>query len=108
MIFDAAGPDLSGGHDDHIVDWQRPRRPTWMDEATYATIPETLTVRELRFNVDNPGFRTREIVVATTLLDENTYRKDEIADLYHQRWHAEIFHPDYRSSASLYPGVWAA
>lgn len=78
------------GHDDHIVDWQRPQRPTWMDEATYATIPETLTVRELRFNVDNPGFRTREIVVATTLLDDNTYRKDEIADLYHRRWHAEL------------------
>jgi len=78
------------GHDDHVVEWQRPKRPTWMDEATYATIPETLTVRELRFNVENPGYRTREIIVATTLLDEHTYSKNDIADLYHRRWHAEL------------------
>lgn len=78
------------GHDDHIVEWQRPQRPTWMDAATYATIPETLKLREVRFNTETPGFRTREIIVATTLLDDNTYSKDEIADLYHRRWHAEL------------------
>ena len=78
------------GRDDHIVEWERPQRPTWMDRATYAEMPETLTVRELRFNVDNPGFRTREIIVATTLIDNNTYIKEEIEDLYHQRWNAEL------------------
>jgi hypothetical protein len=78
------------GHDDHIVEWQRPQRPTWMDPATYATMPETLTVRELRFNVDNPGFRTREIIVATTLLDDATYSREDIAELYRDRWQAEL------------------
>lgn len=78
------------GRDDHVVEWRRPQRPDWMDAATYATIPETLTVREVRFSVDNPGFRTDEIIVATTLLDEPTYPKNDIADLYHQRWHAEL------------------
>ena len=34
--------------------------------------------------------RTHEIIVATTLIDDNTYSKDEVADLYHQRWHAEL------------------
>ena len=61
-----------------------------MSRATYATMPETLAVRELRFNVDNPGFRTQTIVVATTLLDDRAYRKDKIADLYHRRWLAEL------------------
>jgi len=78
------------GPADHVVQWQRPQRPRWMDQATYATMPETLTIRELRFNVDNPGFRTREIIVATTLLDEHAYCKADIADLYHRRWHAEL------------------
>ena len=78
------------GHDDHIVEWQRPQRPTWMEEETYATMPETLTIREVRFNIHNPGSRTREIIVATTLTDDNTYSKDEVADLYHRRWHAEL------------------
>lgn len=78
------------GRYDHVVAWQRPARPKWMDEATYATIPETLTVRELHFRVVKPGCRSRAIIVATTLLDDHVYRKDDIADLYHQRWHAEL------------------
>jgi Transposase DDE domain len=78
------------GRYDHVVEWQRPARPKWMDEATYATMPATLTVRELRFRVVNPGCRSRAIVVATTLLDDHAYSKDDIAELYHQRWHAEL------------------
>jgi len=78
------------GRNDHIVEWVQPQRHTWMDAATYHTIPETLTIRELRFNVERPGFRKNEIVMATTLVDDNTYAKDEIADLYLQRWHAEL------------------
>jgi len=76
------------GHDDHIVEWERPQRPTWMDPATYAATPETLSVRELRFNVDNPGFRTREIIVATTLLDDRAYSREDIAKLYEHCWQA--------------------
>jgi putative transposase len=78
------------GHDDHIVVWQRPQRPTWMDEETYASMPETLTIREVRFTTDTPGCRSRSIIVATTLLDHRTYRSADIADLYHQRWHVEL------------------
>ena len=78
------------GHDDHVVDWHRPARPSWMDEATYATMPETISVREVRFQVDEPGYRTRALIVATTLLDERVYRREDIADLYHRRWLAEL------------------
>jgi putative transposase len=78
------------GCGDHIVVWDRPQRPDWMDEATYATMPETLTVREVRFTVDTPGCRSDEIIVATTLLDDRQYRSADIADLFHQRWHAEL------------------
>jgi len=82
------------GEDDHVVAWHRPKRPEWMDEATYATMPLTLTVRELRVAIATPGCRTEEIVVATTLTDAATYSKDEVADLYHDRWHVE---PDIRA-----------
>lgn len=78
------------GHADHVVEWQRPQRPDWMDEATYAAMPATLTVRELRFQIDERGCRTREIVMATTLLDPRTYSREDVADLYHQRWHVEL------------------
>jgi hypothetical protein len=78
------------GHADHVVEWQRPQRPRWMDEATYASMPETLTVRELRFRVDVPGCRSPEIVMATTMLDVRVYSTDDIADLFHLRWHVEL------------------
>ena len=44
---------------DHLIVWTRPQRPEWMDEATYARIPETLTLREIRFQVVEPGRRTQ-------------------------------------------------
>jgi hypothetical protein len=78
------------GRDDHIVEWRRPQRPSWMDEATYASMPKTLTIREVRFTVDDPGCRSQQLVVATTLLNHRQYAAADIADLYHQRWHVEL------------------
>jgi putative transposase len=75
---------------DHLVDWQRPQRPDWMDEQTYATIPQTLAIRELKVRVEIPGFRVKELVVVTTLTDAHRYPHAEIAPLFRQRWHVEL------------------
>jgi putative transposase len=78
------------GRDDHIVSWRKPQRPDWMDEATYVALPEHLTVREIRYQVRTPGFRVDELVIATTLTDATLYTQEDLADLYHERWHAEL------------------
>ncbi len=78
------------GREDHLVAWQRPKRPEWMDEETYATIPETLLLRELKVRVDIRGFRVRQLVVVTTLANGDAYGKDDLAQLFRQRWHAEL------------------
>jgi hypothetical protein len=78
------------GEADHVVFWQRPKRPEWMDEETYSTIPETMAVRELKVHVDVKGFRVRELVVVTTLTDAKRYPREEIAKLYRLRWHVEL------------------
>ena len=78
------------GKYDRLVTWQRPGRPAWMDEATYATIPETLTLRMMRFNILVPGRRTRAITIVTTLVDPKEYSAHAIAELYGYRWHAEL------------------
>jgi len=78
------------GADDHVVTWSKPQRPQWLDREQYAALPDTLTVRELRFRVTQPGYRSKEIVVATTLCDATVFAKEALADLYHQRWHAEL------------------
>jgi hypothetical protein len=82
------------GVEDHVVTWSKPERPEWMNEETYAQIPETLTVRELRIVVDQPGFRVNELVLVTTLLDATIYTKREVAQLFLERWNIEL---DFRS-----------
>lgn len=78
------------GKYDHIIVWKRPSRPEWMDEATYATIPETLRLREIRYHVVEKGRRTKTITVVTTLTDADQYTKEDIAQLYSFRWNAEL------------------
>jgi hypothetical protein len=78
------------GADDHVVEWLKPERPEWMDQETYAAIPETLTIREVRTWVTEPGFRAQELVVTTTMTDAELYCRDDILDLYHERWHVEL------------------
>jgi putative transposase len=78
------------GPGDHVVAWQRPQRPAWMTAAEYATMPPTLTVREILIQVTEPGFRTETLVVVTTLVDADQYAKEEIGDLYRQRWQVEL------------------
>jgi IS4 transposase len=78
------------GANDHVITWTKPQRPQWMDQATYDSLPETLALREVRTVVTTPGCRVKELIVVTTLCDDGTYSKEEILDLYHERWHAEI------------------
>jgi hypothetical protein len=78
------------GPEDHVVTWPKPRRPDWMDEATYAALPEALQVREVRVRVGQRGFRTRVFVAVTTLLDAEAFPRADIAVLYRMRWLAEL------------------
>jgi putative transposase len=78
------------GKHDRLIVWARPPRPAWMDEATYQTIPERLTLRMLRYHVVEPGRRTETITVVTTLVDHQTYSAADIAELYGHRWNVEL------------------
>ncbi len=76
--------------EDHLVLWERPPKPEWMSNEQYADLPHRMLMRELRYSVQANGFRPTTIVLATTLLDAEEYSWDDIADLYGQRWDAEI------------------
>jgi hypothetical protein len=78
------------GIEDHVVTWTKPARPAWMDEGTYAQLPGELSVRELRITVKQPGFRVNELVLVTTLLDSEVYRKEEVTRLFLDRWDIEL------------------
>lgn len=78
------------GKDDQLVVWLKPRKPSWMDSETYDRLPDSLRLREVRVRVRQPGFRTRALVVVTTLLDSDEYTHDDLATVYRLRWHAEL------------------
>jgi putative transposase len=78
------------GSGDHVVVWAKPARPDWMSAEDYATFPDSIEVREVRTAVTQPGFRVKSLVVVTTLVDAEVYTKDDLTDLYHDRWHVEL------------------
>ena len=78
------------GKDDQRVRWSKPQRPPWMSVEEYAALPDELVLREVRVRVSQKGFRTKQLVVVTTLLDAEDYPRDQIAELYRRRWQAEL------------------
>jgi hypothetical protein len=78
------------GPGDHIVIWRKPTKPRTVDREMYDTLPESLTIREVRVRVAQPGFRTETLIVATTLLDADEFTNYDLAQLYRARWNAEL------------------
>jgi hypothetical protein len=78
------------GAGDHIVRWDKPTSIRALDRQTYQTLPDSITVREARIRVGQPGFRSRSVVVVTTLLDPRQATKEDLAALYRARWNAEL------------------
>ena len=78
------------GVHDQLVAWLKPKTcPSWLTRETLAALPETLVLREVRYHIGTPGFRTRQITLVTTLLDAAVYRVADLAELYRQRWQVE-------------------
>ena len=76
---------------DQIISYAKPtQRPYWMTPEEYAAAPDYIFVRHLRYQVHQKGFRTRTIVIATTLLNSVAYTAESIAQLYRRRWQVEI------------------
>ena len=82
------------GPDDRLVTWVKPAQRTeaW-SVVEFAALPETLTLRMIRLQVTVQGFRTRTVVLMTTLLDAQAYPADALRALYGERWQVELhFH----------------
>lgn len=78
------------GSFDQIVEWYKPAdRPAWMSEESYGALPESMILRETRYELTRPGFRTRSVTLATTLLDSEIYTLKELANFYGMRWQVE-------------------
>ena len=89
------------GKGDHIVHWPKPSHRTGNKEE-YKALPEYLAVRETRVRVEQKGFRTKTIIVVTTLLDAEETTKEELASLYLSRWNNELDLRCIKSTMQMY------
>lgn len=90
------------GVKDQIVEWFQPLSPPrWMSASQYATLPASLVVRELCYRVAVPGFRTQEVTLITTLLDEELYSAKDLAELYGMRWQAETHLAELKTTMGM-------
>ena len=70
--------------------WRKPPRPDWLTSADSDALPEWLCLRAVRVDVRQRGFRTRQLVLVTTLIDAVAVSGDDLAALYRRRWQAEL------------------
>jgi Transposase DDE domain len=78
------------GADDQLVEYFKPKeKPAWMSDQVWSTLPESITVREIRRSVQRPGFRPITVTIVTTLLDAEAYPAEELVELRLTRWMIE-------------------
>lgn len=79
------------GKGERLVDWIKIIPcPKWLSKEQWDKIPKTMTVREITFTIDIPGFRSETITIVTTLLDHRQLPKKAFIELYMRRWEVEL------------------
>lgn len=69
------------GKNDHIATWNKPSKPSWMNDDEYASFPNSIEVRE---------FKVNQKTIVTTLINPKKFHKKELNKLYYSRWNIEV------------------
>ena len=90
------------GRYDRLVTWKKPeRKPRTATQKLWRSLPGQITLRLIRYPVSFPGFRPKEIILVTTLLDPVLYPAAELARLYLRRWWVELFLRDIKTTLQM-------
>lgn len=83
------GKSLGPGQ--RLVRWYKPpRHPRTISPEEWATLPQFLDLRLVQCHFLVPGFRTRQVLLVTTLLDAQHYPSEQLSRLYLRRWEMEL------------------
>jgi hypothetical protein len=75
---------------DKVITWNRPAKcPSTINPSQFELLPETISVRIVRYTIANRGFRSRCVTLVTTLLDASIPAA-ELTALYFRRWSIEL------------------
>jgi hypothetical protein len=90
------------GKDDRLIEWHKMApHPKWFSKEQWRALPDRLLVREIRVHIDIKGFRTKDIIIVTTLLDPKAFPNEAFAQLYRSRWNAELYLRDIKITMGM-------
>ena len=90
---------LPKGSEDHVSYWKKPKqRPDYYEPKPWVELAAEVPVRVVRLKLSSPGFRSQEIIVATSLMDASI---EEIAVLYLRRWEMEVSLGDLKTTLGM-------
>jgi hypothetical protein len=87
-----------------LVTWQKPpKRPkgSELNQQEWDALPEEMEVRMIKMGFEDRSGRRREMIVVTTLLDNDQYDDNELSELYARRWDIELKLRDLKTTLGL-------
>jgi len=90
------------GKNHRLITWLKPvKKPRAMSQQDFDALPSQINLRMLRLHISAPGFRTRTIVLVSTLLEPKLYPCEALAELYRRRWAIELFFRDIKTTMNM-------
>jgi hypothetical protein len=90
------------GKADRLVLWHKSTvGPEWVTKTQWAAIPKRLAIREITVRVEVKAFRTKSLILVTTLIDPKAFPKEAFAELYLKRWRAELCLRDIKTTMGM-------
>lgn len=90
------------GRWDALFEWAKPLvRPKYMTAKQWKRVPQQVLVRVLRLRIDEPGFRTRNIRLVTTLTDHRQFPAEALHATYRRRWRLELCFRDLKTTMGM-------
>jgi hypothetical protein len=90
------------GRNDWLLEWKKGNLPSpWMSRVQWQALPATLTLRAVKSSLYQKGFRVRQVILITTLLDPKSYPAEEILQAYLRRWRLEMCLDDLKTTLHM-------
>lgn len=90
------------GPHDRLITLQKPKtKSLTLSARAWKALPQSIDLRLIRYRIEVPGFRTRQIDLLTTLLDPHLYPAQQLAALFGQRWRMELCLRDLKTTLGM-------
>lgn len=87
-----------------LVTWQKPpKQPkgSELSEQEWDALPEEMELRMIKMGFEDRSGRRRDMIVVTTLLDNDQHDEYELSELYARRWDIELKLRDLKTTLGL-------